>query len=554
MADSVSIVVTDVPEYVSIYISEGSYHTHAGYLASSVSSLFEFTSHTSAITSVAINQSASSLFQHTSATSAITANAINTSDASLFRYTSQNSQLQYTSANSLFQYTSGTSAITSNAINTSASSRFAGTGVTGSQTNFGATLGTDGLSLSIGDIAASAHTHGELSLHNLTGTSASTGMTLSAAGEGNVYFQNQNGVSWLTSTNAASTTVFGSVNTDYAGTGTSATNASITLNSNGLAISIATGTAGGGADGGNILVAGGSTANSTGLINFANSNGISFGLNGTAITASHNGLTTAAASDHTHSQYVNTSVSNAFLTTAAQSDHTHGTPSLNLTNVSATASSASNGLSLSISGPDIGAATNAIGLGTAGTNITWTANTAGISIDAGKYLTTAANSTHTHGLLATYSKAGDGLNYSSASNGLTLSVPNWLTTAANSTHTHSQYLNTSASSNLIATSVSSLFQHTSATSNITNSAINTSVSNSFLQRWYLYGNVSGTTSTQAGASLNIYGGNNITLSGSSNSIRIHGPSDGSVYFSNIAGFSWGSLTSGSSTTLYLITA
>lgn len=67
---------------------------------------------------------------------------------------------------------------------------------------------------------------------------------------------------------------------------------------------------------------------STGAITFANSNGITFGGNASTITASHNGLTTAA-----------------------QSDHSHGNPTLALTNMSGTTASASNGLTISLSAP-----------------------------------------------------------------------------------------------------------------------------------------------------------------------------------------------------------
>jgi hypothetical protein len=60
---------------------------------------------------------------------------------------------------------------------------------------------------------------------------------------------------------------------------------------------------------------------------FSNSNGITFGMsNSSVLTASHNGLTTAAASDHSH-----------------------GNPSLNLTNLSGTTASNSAGFTLSLS-------------------------------------------------------------------------------------------------------------------------------------------------------------------------------------------------------------
>jgi hypothetical protein len=69
-----------------------------------------------------------------------------------------------------------------------------------------------------------------------------------------------------------------------------------------------------------------SIQNSTGNISFANANGITFGFNASTITASHNGLTTAALSDHSH-----------------------GNPILALTNISGTTASNSNGFTLSLS-------------------------------------------------------------------------------------------------------------------------------------------------------------------------------------------------------------
>lgn len=67
----------------------------------------------------------------------------------------------------------------------------------------------------------------------------------------------------------------------YAGTGTSATNASVTLNSNGLAISVA---APGG--GGAINVSAGTTSGNLQTVVFSNSNGVTFGLDGSTVTAS----------------------------------------------------------------------------------------------------------------------------------------------------------------------------------------------------------------------------------------------------------------------------
>jgi hypothetical protein len=67
---------------------------------------------------------------------------------------------------------------------------------------------------------------------------------------------------------------------------------------------------------------------STGTLQFNNTNGITFGVDtaANAVTASHNGLTTAA-----------------------QSNHSHGNPTLALTNLTGTTASASDGFTLSLS-------------------------------------------------------------------------------------------------------------------------------------------------------------------------------------------------------------
>lgn len=75
----------------------------------------------------------------------------------------------------------------------------------------------------------------------------------------------------------------------------------------------------------NIKVSAGTTSNNLSALTFSNANGITFGLNASTITASHNGLTTARASN------------------------------------------------------------DAIGLNTAGTNVTWTVNSNGLSLNASGY-------------------------------------------------------------------------------------------------------------------------------------------------------------------------
>lgn len=94
--------------------------------------------------------------------------------------------------------------------------------------------------------------------------------------------------------------------------------------SNGLTLSLSAAAPGAG---GGIAAAAGTQTATSGTVLFNNANGITFGMsNSSVITASHNGLTTAAASDHSH-----------------------GNPTLALTNLSGTTASASNGLTLSLS-------------------------------------------------------------------------------------------------------------------------------------------------------------------------------------------------------------
>jgi hypothetical protein len=69
----------------------------------------------------------------------------------------------------------------------------------------------------------------------------------------------------------------------------------------------------------------------SGTVVFSNLNGVSFGLAGSTMTASHNGLTTAALSNHSH-----------------------GNPTLALTNLTGTTASASNGFTLSLSAANPG--------------------------------------------------------------------------------------------------------------------------------------------------------------------------------------------------------
>jgi hypothetical protein len=149
-------------------------------------------------------------------------------------------------------------------------------------------------------------------------------------------------------------------------------------NSNGFTLSLSAG-AGGAGDGVNILAAGTQTANTTGTVIFNNGNGITFGMsNSSVITASHNGLTTARASN------------------------------------------------------------DAIGLNTAITQngVSMTANSSGLSLKFPAFLTTAALSNHSHNFATTTTNGASIIVATTNSNGATIAVPAFLTTAAQSNHSH----------------------------------------------------------------------------------------------------------------------
>lgn len=97
----------------------------------------------------------------------------------------------------------------------------------------------------------------------------------------------QTNVTWTVNSNGLSLNASG-----YAGTNTTFNGAnisgSITLNSNGLNLSLSAPTPGGG---GAINVSAGTTSGNLQTIQFNDSNGLSFGLNGSILTASHNGIT-----------------------------------------------------------------------------------------------------------------------------------------------------------------------------------------------------------------------------------------------------------------------
>ena len=301
---------------------------------------------------------------------------------------------------------------------------FAGTGFSG--TNISGTVNTNGISLSVapGGGAGDGYNIVQLGTVGTTGTAwSSSSATVGINGSQNITVSQNNsnqiivvGPNLTPYLTTAAQSDHSHGNPTLALTNLSGTTAS---NSAGFTLSLSANVGGGAGDGYNILAAGTQTAGTAATVNFANGNGVTFGMsNSSQITASHNGLTTARASNDgiglntaltagplawtvnsggislnaggaagTSTGFAGNSISGsithntaginvslnhpAWLTTAAASNHSHGNPSLALTNINGTTASNSAGLTLSLSA--VVPAQSAMGF--SGSNGSFTAST-----------------------------------------------------------------------------------------------------------------------------------------------------------------------------------
>jgi len=266
--------------------------------------------------------------------------------------------------------------------------------------------------------ALSNHSHGnpQLNLTNLSGTTASNsaGLTLSLSAAAPVPSFSA-GVSNVGNT-AGDTGVSG---TRFVLVGSQNITLSQATDANGLTVSISGGAGAAGNTG--FLSAGGATA-SLGTVVFSNSHGVSFGFNGQTVTASHNGLTTAMLSNAATLSNLRVSAGttsnllsaltfadgngvsfglNASIVTASHNGLTSQSnqnvtaanggfafQTLSFSNVNGVSFGTSAGSALTASHNGLTtarASTDALGLATAATNVTWTANSAGVSLNAAGY-------------------------------------------------------------------------------------------------------------------------------------------------------------------------
>lgn len=221
----------------------------------------------------------------------------------------------------------------------------------------------------------------------------------------------------------------------------------------------------------------GTQSQNTGTISFANSNGVSFGMNNGTITATvvagaAAGIGAIGAGTNTATSGTVTFGSSAGNVTFGMNPAGYITASAPAGGGAATVFSNSNNVSFGLNGSTITATAsfpaqtayvfsngNGVSFGTNGSTVTATVKTDYQS--AGAYLTTAMASDAGSNFVGLNSAlTGNGVSATINSSGISLNVPAFLTTAAA----------TDITTNAVALSNSSLFQQTSATSAITSNA------------------------------------------------------------------------------------
>lgn len=297
----------------------------------------------------------------------------------------------------------------------------------------GLTLGLNNGTLT-GSVAATASA-------GLNGILAGT----QTASSGSVSLANSNGITFGMSNSSIVTASYNS--TQFAGTGTTfaGTNASasVTLNSAGLNMALSAAAGGGG-----VALSAAGSSQSSGTLVFSNANSVSFGMNGSTVTAS--------------------------------------VPNFNTAN---------------------------LGTATAGTNITWTANSSGLSINAAGYAGTGTTfaGTNVSGSM-TVNSAGVNLALSGAAAGTGGASSGAVYLAGNTTGQSSSSTYALSGLNVSGSGVVSVGW--SSNSLIISAPGTTSLGQ--LSAGISGGNTSGNTGTVAQGQIVFAGGNNVTLSGSTN--------------------------------------
>lgn len=258
----------------------------------------------------------------------------------------------------------------------------------------------------------------------ITGSYTQSAQAFSASGGSSTFstlgFANSNGVTFSNSAGSVvasynSTSAVGQ-GTTFAGTNVSA---SMTLNTAGVNLALSAAAGGGGSPN----ISAGTTSNNLGSIVFSNSNGVSFGLNGSTITASASGAG-ASVSVFAQSQSTGQSSSSTYALSALNiagygiisvgnsggTIQISGPNTTNFANLSVSAGTTSGSL-----GSIVFSNSNGVSFGLNGSTITASAAGGGVAI-------AASNSTFTSGTIV-LSAAGGALTISNGAQSALFSVP-----------------------------------------------------------------------------------------------------------------------------------
>lgn len=383
------------------------------------------------------------------------------------------------------------------------SSKYAGTN--GAITGGSITVNTSGVSINLPAYLTTAMQSNAATISNINVSGGTTSSNLSA-----FKLVDSNGVSWSVDTGSK---IYATVKTDYQSSNanylTSQSNQNITADNGGFAFQ---------------------------TLSFSNLNGISFGTSaGSAITASHNGLTTAMASNRgsdfvqANAVFNGTNASgtiasnNISVSVAAQSVQTQNVYqavlSGNTAGAMATISSGTmtiaggnnitvsqNGNAFTISGANVGGAQTGIS-GVQVGNATYTSGTVTFQNANG----ISFGSSGANGISASYtvpSTAGliSAINVSGGTTSNNLSAI---------TFSNSNGVSFGLNGSVITATVATNYQSQAAY--LTTAGLSGD-SSKYLQNWRLTGNTAGTTSSAQGTDLWLAGGNGVTISGNANTL------------------------------------
>lgn len=169
-----------------------------------------------------------------------------------------------------------------------------------------------------------------------------------------------------------------------------------------------------------------------------------------------------------------------------------------------------------------------------------------VRFSVGNYLTTAALSNHLHGSnVLTMSTAGSNIQFSSASNGLTMAIPAYITTYSSGPGggAGTGFTSISTSGTDIAGTLSTNGLNLAMPKYITTAAVST----------HSHGTPSLNLSLLTGSISSASNGLSLSITGPTVSQYVNTSQIGTLYFSNVPGFSWSSSVNGVSTSVYIVT-